>query len=241
MSSRIAVIFGAGPGLGAALAQSLGSSTHNVLLLSRSLPGSLPKLGLQIPDAESRVLACSSDGSPDSLKAALEQARNKWPKGKFDVGISNAGPKFSVGGFLDQKEELARQNLEVFMGSAWNFAQALIPLMLKDGGGSLLFTGATMSLRGGANFSISAPTAFARRGLSQSLAREFGPKGIHVAHVIVDGIIETERIKGILGEAKGEATRLEPNDIAQTVVALISQPKSAWTYELDLRPMHEKW
>jgi NAD(P)-dependent dehydrogenase (short-subunit alcohol dehydrogenase family) len=130
--------------------------------------------------------------------------------------------------------------------------------MLKDGGGSLLFTGATMSLRkcngsgaslcplpnssrlvhvstpasrghprrhasvhthcpapllircshigGGANFSISAPTAFARRGLSQSLAREFGPKGIHVAHVIVDGIIETERIKGMMGEAKGEAT-----------------------------------
>jgi hypothetical protein len=126
--------------------------------------------------------------------------------------------------------------------------------MLKDGGGSLLFTGATMSLRkcngspdlhvaspmgarlphiplagmlqftstgrnsriladgvcsyvgGGANFSISAPTAFARRGLSQSLAREFGPKGIRVAHVIVDGIIETERIKGMMGEAKGEAT-----------------------------------
>jgi NAD(P)-dependent dehydrogenase (short-subunit alcohol dehydrogenase family) len=115
MSSRIAAIFGAGPGLGAALAESLGSSTHNVLLLSRSLPGSLPKLGLQIPDAESRVLACPSDGSPDSLKAALEQARSKWPKGKFDVGISNAGPKYSVGGFLDQKEELARQNLEVFM------------------------------------------------------------------------------------------------------------------------------
>ncbi|GFZ50357.1 hypothetical protein JCM24511_08114 [Saitozyma sp. JCM 24511] len=231
--TRIAVIFGAGPGLGSALAQSL-SPTHSLLLLSRSLPSSLSKLNLQIPDLESRVLACSSDGSPISLQAALREARNKWPEGTFDVGISNAGPRISMGGFLEQKEETMRDNLESFMGSAWNFAQALIPLMLKNGGGSLIFTGGTISVRGGPAFSVAAPAAFAQRALSQSLAREFGPKGIHVAHVTVDGIFDTAVIQSAMGEAQSRGD-------SQTYLALINQPKTAWTHELDLRPMHEKW
>jgi NAD(P)-dependent dehydrogenase (short-subunit alcohol dehydrogenase family) len=116
VSPRIAVIFGAGPGVGGALARCL-LPTHSLLLLSRSLPSSLPSLELNLPSAEldSRVLACPSDGSPSSLQAALSAARDKWPDGKVDVGISNAGPALALAGFLDQKEETLRKNLDLFV------------------------------------------------------------------------------------------------------------------------------
>lgn len=110
MPPRIAVIIGAGPGLGAALAQKL-SNTHSLVLLSRSLPGSLPKLGLKGVD-DSKVLAFSSDGSRDTLQSALEEMKRKWPEGKVDVAISNAGGNYNPGSFLDQSEEMFRGNFE---------------------------------------------------------------------------------------------------------------------------------
>ena len=114
MTIRIAIIFGAGPGLGAAVAQAL-SKTHSLLLLSRSLPGSLPRLELKIPDMENRVLAYSSDGSASSLKDAMAAAKKKWPEGKIDVGVANGGPAYSPGGFLEQKEETIRKNMDLFV------------------------------------------------------------------------------------------------------------------------------
>lgn len=101
--------------------------------------------------------------------------------------------------------------------------------MLESGGGSILYTGATGSLRGGAKFLWLAGPKFALRALSQSVAREFGPKGIHAAHIIVDGMI---------GEADG---RMNPDDIADTYFHVHSQPKSVWTQELDVRPSTEKF
>ncbi|KAK4687778.1 hypothetical protein P7C73_g2336, partial [Tremellales sp. Uapishka_1] len=239
MSPRIAVIIGAGPGLGAALAASLGA-THSLLLMSRSLPGSLPGLHLPSSIPPANVLACSSDGSASSLKSAMEAMKQKWPDGKVDVGIYNVGGRFSPGPFLERTEAELRDNLDAFVVSGFNFAQAVLPRMLEHGQGTLIFTGATMAMRGGANFSSMAPGMFGRRALSQSLAREFGPKGIHVAHVIVDGGIDSEKARAMMGEGE-EGTRLKPEDIAFTYQALINQPRSAWTQELDLRPMHEKW
>lgn len=105
-------------------------------------------------------------------------------------------------------------------------------------GGTLIFTGATMAVRGGANFSAMAPGAFARRALAQSLAREFGPQGIHVCHVVVDGLIDTARVKGIMGDKAAtveDGTRLEPDGIAQVYVDIVNQPRSTWTQELDVR------
>jgi len=116
---------------------------------------------------------------------------------------------------------------------AFEFSQAVIPAMLPEGG-TLLFSGATMAMRGSANFTAMAPATFARRALAQSLAREFGPRGIHVCHVIIDGIIRTERTEGMMGPGE-EGTRLIPEDIAQVYVDLIKQPRSAWTQELDIR------
>lgn len=107
---RIAVIMGAGPGVGAAVATNL-SKTHSLLLLSRSLPGSLPKLKLAVPD--DKVHAASSDGSRKSLDAAVKEVEEKWGKDlKWDVGVFNTGGSFAPGKFLERSEEDLRKNLE---------------------------------------------------------------------------------------------------------------------------------
>ena len=108
MSRRIAVIIGAGPGLWASLAQSL-SKTHSLLLLSRSLPESLPKLNLKI--SQDQLIAASSDGSRSSLDAALAKVKEKWPEGIVDVGIFNTGGKYNIGPFLEGKVEDLQENL----------------------------------------------------------------------------------------------------------------------------------
>lgn len=91
-----------------------------------------------------------------------------------------------------------------------------------------------MARRAGANFAAMASASFARRALAQSLAKEFGPQGIHVAHVVVDGLIDTARVEGMMGKGE-EGSRLDPADIAQVYVDLVNQKPSCWTQELDVR------
>ncbi|WWD00599.1 hypothetical protein V866_007534 [Kwoniella sp. B9012] len=244
-SRRIAVILGVGPGLSTSIAKSL-STTHSLVLLSRSLPDSLPKLNLPSTIPKENILALSSDGSTSSLQKAFEDLKKHWPEGRVDVGIYNVNEKFNLNGFLDKKEEDLRRGLESGVVGAWNLSQSLLPLFLSNSPdpatgakGVLLFTGATMSLKAGEKFSSLAPGMFARRALSQSLAREFGPQGVHVGHVIIDGIIDTQAVKGMMGENGNK--RLQPDDIAQTYLSLVNQPRSAWTQELDLRPDNEQW
>lgn len=120
----------------------------------------------------------------------------------------------------------------------------MIPKLLEAKGGTLLVTGATMARKASANFSSMAAASFARRALAQSLAREFGPQGVHVAHVVVDGLIDTcvwggltnprARVEGMMGKGK-EGDRLKPEDIAQVFLDVINQKSSAWTQELDVR------
>ena len=112
--------------------------------------------------------------------------------------------------------------------------------MLERGSGTLIYTGATGSLRGGARFSALAVGKFGQRALAQSLAREFGPRGIHVAHVIIDGQINLPRWREMQPE-RGDETFLSPRAIAESYWHLHRQDKTAWTHELDLRPAVEKF
>jgi NAD(P)-dependent dehydrogenase (short-subunit alcohol dehydrogenase family) len=109
--------------------------------------------------------------------------------------------------------------------------------MVDAGGGTFIVSGATASLRGGAKFSAFASAKFALRGLTQSLAREFQPAGIHVCHVILDGIIDTPRSRDLHGIDPKKM--MKPTEIAETYWHLAHQPKSTWTHELDLRPASE--
>ena len=116
--------------------------------------------------------------------------------------------------------------------------------MAAAGGGSMLFTGASASMRGRPNFAHFASSKAGLRMLAQALAREYGPKGVHVAHVVVDGVIDGEIVRTRFGEyldKLGEDGSLSPDAIAEAFWFLHSQPRSAWTHELDLRPFCETW
>lgn len=115
--------------------------------------------------------------------------------------------------------------------------QAVLPAMAQAEGGALIVSGATASLRGGARFSAFASAKFALRGLTQSLAREYQPAGVHVAHAILDGIIDTPNSRDL--HSLDPAKMMKPQDIAEAYWQLAQQPKSAWTHELDLRPASE--
>lgn len=123
---------------------------------------------------------------------------------------------------------------------AFYAAQQVLPAMLKAGRGTILLTGASAALRGKANFSALAVGKFGLRALAQSMAREFGPRGVHVAHVIIDGQINTPRMREMMPDRE-EHTLLSPDAIAETYWQLHFQEQTAWTLELDLRPSVESF
>jgi len=116
-------------------------------------------------------------------------------------------------------------------------AQSVLQPMIDAGGGTFIVSGATASLRGGAQFSAFASAKFALRGLAQSLAREHQPSGVHVAHAILDGIIDTDRSRNLHG--LDPARMMNPADIAEAYWLIARQPRSTWTHEFDLRPSSE--
>ena len=117
--------------------------------------------------------------------------------------------------------------------------QSVIPHMAARQHGTVILTGATAGLRGAANFAAFASAKFALRGLAQSLAREYGPKGVHVAHVVLDGLIDEPQTDQRFGPSP--SGRMDPQSIAQAYLALTTQPPSAWTHEMDLRPFSERF
>ena len=123
-------------------------------------------------------------------------------------------------------------------------AKAVTPIMLEQGRGSIIFTGASGSMRGKSNFAHFAAAKAGLRMLSQSLAREYGPEGIHVAHVVVDGVIDGDMVRARFAEyleKLGPEGALKPDDMAEAFWMLHQQPRSTWTQELDLRPFSENW
>src|SRR5262249_32881640 len=118
-------------------------------------------------------------------------------------------------------------------------ARAVLPAMLARGRGTIILTGATASTRGAAKFAAFASAKFALRGLAQSLARELGPKGVHVAHVMLDGLIDEPQSTRRFGSSS--SLRMDPAALAAAYLAIVRQPVSAWTHELDLRPSSESF
>jgi NAD(P)-dependent dehydrogenase (short-subunit alcohol dehydrogenase family) len=230
-----AIVAGVGPGLGAALSRAFSRQGYAVGLLSRQLQSSEPTTG-EIRSAGGKALALPVDVTRrDDVVTAVEKCRAEL--GPITTLAYNASG-FGRGNFLDLEPETIRQSFEVGVMGAVHLAQAVIPDMLKNGRGFISLTGATAALRGRAGF---APLAIAKsslRILGQSLAREFHPQGIHVLHVIVDGQIDTPRIRA-RDPGRRADTLIPPDAIADAVMHALKQPKNAWTHELDIRPAVE--
>jgi NAD(P)-dependent dehydrogenase (short-subunit alcohol dehydrogenase family) len=242
-AARSAIVVGVGPtrGLGAAIARRFAREDFRVTIMGRTkekLDAALRDLQGQgyaveavvgdVTDADKvRAVVAAADRADAPLEAAIFNAGGNWPRPFLDIDPA----------FL---EEMWRVNA---LGGLL-FAQAALRAMLPRKRGTLLFTGASASLRGKANFGSFAAAKAALRALAQSAAREFGPQGIHVGHVIVDGAIDGDRINTFLPglkEAKGADGLLDPDAIAENYWTLHTQQRSAWSHEIDLRPWVESW
>ena len=233
MSKPVCAILGVGPGNGCALARRFAAGGYEIALLSRS-QDKLDHYAAQLGGAA--TFACDAR-DPDSLRAALAAVADG--PGPVDVLCYNAG----AGSWATPEETSVEDMESSFRTNALGLlvaAQAVLPGMVRKGGGAIMVTGATASLRGGAKTTAFAAAKAAQRSLAQSLARHWGPKGIHVALFIIDGVIDLPRTRKMLPD-KPDTFFLKAADIADTVFHVAHQAKSAWTFELDLRPFVEKW
>lgn len=231
---------GAANGLGAAAGRAFAAAGFPVTIAGRNA-AKLEEAAKSIAAVgpEPRV-AVGDVSSAQDVARIVSQAEAASP---LTVAIHNAGGN-SPAPFLEVKQADFEEHWRSHALGGFLLAQAVLPRMLQRGSGTLIFTGATGSLRGGARFSPFAAAKGALRMMTQSLAREFGPQGIHVAHVIIDGVIHGDRalsrIPGVESRF-GPDGMLEPDHIAATYLALQRQHRSAWTHELDLRPWSEKF
>ena len=232
-----AIIAGVGPGTGASLARAFAAEGYGVALLSRHAESSDP-VAQQIRVQNGRVLVIPTDvTNKQSVRIAVDRVHSDF--GSVTALAYNAGG-FSRGSFLDLDPESIRQSFDVGVMGLVHLAQAVIPDMLAAGHGFISLTGATAALRGRAGF---APLAIAKaslRMIGQSLAREFHPNGIHVVHVIVDGQIETPKLRVRYANRPSDTT-IPPDAIAAAVMCMLKQPPGAWTQEIDLRPNLESF
>lgn len=222
-SKPVAIVVGVGPGLGAALVRRFAREGMSVALAARQGD----RLAALAREVGGKAYGCDAtiETAVDDLFAAVER-----DLGRPDLVVFNAG------GYV--RKPIAELSVSDVEGTWRNtclggflVGRAAARTMQVAGRGTIIFTGATAAMRGGVNFAAFAMGKFGLRALAQSMARELGPKGIHVAHTIIDGQI---------GE-NAEATRLSPDAIADAYWHLHRQRRSAWTQELDLRPWAEKF
>ena len=234
---KAAIIGGVGPGTGAALARAFANEGYAVGLLSRHSE-STRAVAEELGAAGKRVLAVQADVTDRrSVQAAVGQIRQSF--GAITALAHNASG-YGRADFLKMDPEQIRQSFEANVMGAVHLAQAVIPDMLQTGQGFISLTGATAALRGRAGF---APLAIGKSGLrmlGQSLAREFHPKGIHVVHVIVDGQIDTPRLRA-REPSRSDESVIPPSAIAEAVMFCLRQPRTAWSHEIDLRPAVENF
>jgi NAD(P)-dependent dehydrogenase (short-subunit alcohol dehydrogenase family) len=227
---KAALIVGAGPGLSASLARALAKDGIKVALAARSTGD----LELLVKETGAKAFACdaSERGQVDKLFAEVDAAL-----GAPDIVIYNASYR-TRGPFVELNPADVEKALAVTAYGAFLVAQQAARRMLPNKHGAILLTGASAGVKG---YPQSAPFAmgkFALRGLAQSMARELSPQGIHVAHVVVDGGIRSARRTET---ADNPDSLLDPDAIAVSYMHLIYQPRSAWAWEIELRPWVEKF
>jgi NAD(P)-dependent dehydrogenase (short-subunit alcohol dehydrogenase family) len=226
-------VAGVGPGNGAALARRFADGGYQVALLARGTEFS-SELAEELETA--RAFACDV-GDPAAVKATFARIRDDL--GDPGVLLYNAGS-----GVWGDAEEIT---LDAFEAS-WRIntlgalacAREVLPGMRKRHGGAIVFVGATASRRGGAKTAAFAPAKAAQRSLAESLARRYWPEGIHVALMILDGVVDLERTRERMPD-KPESFFIKPDDVASTAWWLTRQPRSAWSFEVEARPFGETW
>lgn len=223
MAAPVALIVGAGPGIGGAFAAKLAARGHAVALAARQ------KSRLDAMATALQGRAYSVDvGSPDSVATLFAEVEREL--GVPEVVLFNAGARFP-GAIAELTPDVVEQSLRVNALGAFVTAREAAKRLLPLGRGALFFTGATASVKGFARSSAFAMSKFALRGLAQSLAKELAPQGIHVAHFVIDGVVQ----------AGGGERDFTPDNIAISYLAALDQPSGAWSWEIELRAFDERF
>lgn len=240
----VALAMGAGDGIGAAFAKRFARAGFRVAIARRDAEKSSALVAELAADGH-EMRAFSVDARDEAqVTAFFEQVEAEM--GPIEVVLYNAGSN-SPFPFLETKSTMFRKIWELACFGGFLTMREAAARMLPRGKGTILVTGASGSLRGKAGFGAFASAKHGLRALAQSLAREVGPKGIHVAHIVIDAGVDMpaihERRRKKFGEdhVDEEDILVKPDSIAETFMAVHMQPRDAWTHELDLRPFGENW
>lgn len=228
-SSPLALVTGVGPGTGSAVVRRFAAGGYRVAMLARNAER-LDALAKDIPG----TIATPCDVTDaDALARVIEKV------GAPDVVVHNAvGGAF--GSFREIDPDVLRRNFEINTLALLHLARLTTPAMVTAGKGALIVTGNTSALRGKPNFAGFAPTKAAQRILAESIARELGPKGVHVAYLVIDAVIDLPWQRERLPDAPDDFF-ISPASIAEEVFHLAHQPRDAWTFLAEVRPFKEPW
>ena len=240
-SPRAVLVVGAGDATGGAIARRFAREGY-IACVTRRTADKLQPLVQSIRDAGGQAHGFASDARDEAAVQALV-AQIEKDIAPIEVAVFNIGAnvRFNV---VDTTERVYRKVWEMGALAGFLVGREVAKVMLPRQRGTILFTGATASMRGGAGFCAFAGAKFALRALAQSMARELGPQGIHVAHAVIDGAIDTQFIATNFPQRyalKDQDGILNPDHIAQAYWQLHQQPRSAWTHEMDLRPWMENF
>ena len=230
----VALVSGVGPGTGASIARRFSRGGYAVAMLARDRER-LDGLEREIENA--RGYQCDVS-DPAQVDATVDRVVSEL--GAPKVLVHNAvGGAFAT--FLEIEPEVLNQNFQVNTMGLLYLARKIAPAMLEAGEGTIIVTGNTSALRGRAKFAGFAPTKAAQRILAESIAREVGPKGVHVAYVVIDAVIDVEWTRAMFAKPAGDPFFIQPSAIAEEVWHVANQERSAWSFNVEVRPFGENW
>jgi short-subunit dehydrogenase len=232
-NGKVAVVSGVGPGTGAAITRRFAAGGYRVAMLARD-GGRLAALEKEIDGARAFPCDVTSEAELDAVLAGV-----RAQLGTPSVLIHNAvGGAF--GSFLDVDPSILAHNFQVNVMAFLHLARRLAPAMVEAKSGVIVATGNTSAIRGKASFAGFAPTKAAQRILAESMARDLGPKGVHVAYVVIDAVIDLAWTRAMYAKAPDEFF-IQPAAIADEIWHVAHQSRSAWSFNVEVRPFGESW
>lgn len=233
MTKPIALVSGVGPGTGRAIVERFAAGGYRVAMLARN-HDRLNALAREIPDTLATVCDVADESQVEAAVAAVRSTL-----GAPEVLIHNAvGGWF--GNFLEVDPAILNQNFQINTMGLLYLARRLAPSMIEAGKGAIVATGNTSAIRGKADFAAFAPTKAAQRILAESMARVLGPKGVHVAYVVIDAVIDLEWTRRLRSD-KPDEFFTKPEDIADEIWHVVHQKRSTWSFNVEVRPFGEQW
>jgi NADP-dependent 3-hydroxy acid dehydrogenase YdfG len=236
MANPVCIVTGVGPehGTGAEIANRFQAGGYRTAMIARD--------GDRLADLESKYEnATAFPCDVSDIDAFVETiAKIRTDLGNPEIVIHNA-PQASRGPFLEVDPETLEQNFRTNTTAFVYLAREVLPAMVEAGKGAILVTGNTSATRGKAHWGFFASTKAAQRIMAESIAREFGPQGIHIAYFIIDAAISTPRTRNVMFADKPDDFFAHPKDIADEMFHVAHQPRSTWSFQVELRPFGENW